>query len=230
MNKKGYTMSELLVVMAIAALLSVIGIQMVLSFRTPSLAKAQGNSEALRQFLNYSQIASLGAVSNIVVVVRAADNFYYGCVDSNADDDCATGEQAALRLPMPDTLNIGGANFKGVKLNYDVKLGLDTGGVPKRFSGSVTRTADGTYYLEGTGGAIGSGVFLSGASSNKLIFKRDGSVSAGAAANSSGEVYLYLRKDANNKFYYALNVSPRGKVNLFYWTDVGGQNRWKMRQ
>jgi len=221
----GFTLIELLTVLAIIALLAVVGIGGIGRFRGASLAKAQDNAEALRQFLNLARVVATG-LGNVIVVFSASGGYYYACQDTNADGDCSASEQAGLRLPQPDAVsNSGGETIKGVKLKYRVAFGTHAQAAAHvaqgRLSGTLSLSSEGFYYRAGGGGSIGNGVHLSG-SPPRVLFNRAGQAQAG-----DGEIYLYLKKDDKNSFHFAVEVLPTGRVNLYWWALVQGSYKWR---
>jgi len=226
-HKRGYTLTEIVVVVSILSILSVIGIGGILRSRSTGLARTEGSALELKQFLSYARVASLGSRFNIVVAFD--NNFYAGCVDSNpVDDNCVPAEQAALAVPMPDTRTINGNVFSGVDLQTNVIFGTfptDPGVhvAQNRLAGNLLLAADGMTYFSIAGGpAIGTGLDTTVAGPNRIVFNRDGTV-------DGGTIYISSRKDENNSFHYALQVTTNGRIMLYQWAQVDGAWRWKAK-
>jgi prepilin-type N-terminal cleavage/methylation domain-containing protein len=230
-RRRGYTLIELVVTLSVIALVAVIGIETILKFRGVSLARAQENAEELRQYLNFARIVSVAAPYNIVVTFDTTNQFYYACYDTNADDLCTTDDDAAKRqgfkLPMPDT--VSGNSFRGIKLKHGVKFGTFTqAGNPahvatKEMSGPVSVSGDIYYQAAGADDIdTATGMNTDKTGPSRFIFRRNGSA-------GTGNVYLYLKKDDENSYHYSVDVSLTGRVSLYYWDDVGGTYRWKLK-
>jgi len=221
----GFTLTELVVVIAIIGILSVIGIGSALRSRSTALARAGGSAMELKQFLTYSRVAALGSQNGVVVFF--GNGFYGGCMDGSngnpIDQLCLPAEQAALRAPMPEQETIEGNVYNVVRLSNNVIFGTfpgETGAhvAKNRLDGNILQSADGTNYYVAGGTAIGTGLATN--LPDRIFFGNSGT-------GQGGTIYLSYQKDADNTFHYAVQVTNTGRITLFKWGLVDGVYRWK---
>lgn len=232
-NNVGVTLVELVIVLAIIAILVGLGIVAVSELGLTSSSRVKADASNLQQFLNLARIRAIGSEYPIYVAFDATNRFYYAFTgtDTTLDTTDANGdgiydEQENLNLPMPDTVS----GVKGVKLGRDVNFGTSSSTsdsvATKRLSGTINRNSEGIYWQAGSSSdSISSGIHLSGGAT-RITLTRSGTA-------TSGSIYLYLKKDEDTSYHYAISINSRGKVNLYFWDKVRGDNgsiayRWKM--
>ncbi len=233
----GFTLVELLVVVAIIGIAAVISFGAISRFRATPQEYAQDAAYGLREFLNLAKIESVGSTSPIIVAFDPANQFYYAFRDDNKNgkldypseectDTTKCGQTLRVNIPAPDNDTINGDTVYGVKFKHNVLFGTftpasSTASVPANEMGDIQLSGK-IYFRPALAGTPipANGLFLSGTGGNAISFNRDDT-------SDSGEIYLYYRSDDNNSFHYAFWIGPTGKIELYYWTPVGGAYCWK---
>ncbi len=214
-SKNGFTMTELLIVLAIMTILLTAGFS---TFRTPK------EKIACKNIYSAMQMARLRAVStesNVYIDFdmdggSVSENYYTIYLDTDNDTDFgeksnANGDNefSSSNFPMPDSWQSSGGNeFPAIALPSKTAFGLPTINPPSQSpsGGSISS------------GALADGVSFSGGS-NRAAFNSQGS-------GSAGSVYIYYDNEDSVGQGCAVVKTSIGIIRMSHWNGSEWSYTW----
>ncbi|MBC2733621.1 MAG: prepilin-type N-terminal cleavage/methylation domain-containing protein [Desulfobacteraceae bacterium] len=133
-SNKGFTLLELMVAIAIVAVMATITIPGWLSWRDS--AKARGAANSLKADFERAKLRAVRENSNVCVLFTG-NTAYQIFTDPNEDSILGAGEDTIADRALPDGVSITGNTFSSSRMSFNAR------GIPDGSAGTVTLTSAG---------------------------------------------------------------------------------------